>query len=138
MLRVFRSRVPSPHAQPHAQAVVARWNDIMNSSARAMEASTYSGPSTSRRIGMPLWNRASSSAMSSPPASHHGCDLTAGAPPGSTFGRRLRRSDPYSHLPLQRHHPHPEHRLVADVDIVLPNKGQLAVVADAKYREAGG
>jgi hypothetical protein len=30
--------------------VVARWNDIMNSSARAIEASTYSGPSTSRRI----------------------------------------------------------------------------------------
>jgi hypothetical protein len=26
--------------------VVARWNDIMNSSARAIEASTYSGPST--------------------------------------------------------------------------------------------
>src|SRR6516162_10686512 len=55
-----------PHAQPHAQAVVARWNDIINSSARAIEASTYSGPSTSRRIGMPFWNRASSSAMSSP------------------------------------------------------------------------
>src|SRR3954470_24947492 len=36
----------------------------MNSSARAIEASTYSGPSTSRRIGMPLLNRASSSAMS--------------------------------------------------------------------------
>jgi hypothetical protein len=49
-LRVFRSRVGSHQAQPHAQAVVARWNDIMNSSARAIEASTYSGPSTSRRI----------------------------------------------------------------------------------------
>jgi hypothetical protein len=34
-LRVFRSSVPSPHAQPQARAVVARWNDIMNSSARA-------------------------------------------------------------------------------------------------------
>src|SRR6202030_306849 len=38
----------------------------MNSSARAIEASTYSAPKTSRRIGMPFWNRASSSAMSSP------------------------------------------------------------------------
>src|SRR5208337_291905 len=63
-LRVFRSSVPSPQAQPHAHAVVARWKDIMNSSARAIEASTYSGPSTSRRIGMPFWNRASSSAIS--------------------------------------------------------------------------
>src|SRR5207302_10141888 len=33
-LRVLRSKVGSPQAQPHAQAVVARWNDIMNSSAR--------------------------------------------------------------------------------------------------------
>src|SRR6266404_8842871 len=55
-----------PPRPAHAQAVVARWNDIINSSARAIEASTYSAPSTSRRIGMPFWNRASSSAMSSP------------------------------------------------------------------------
>jgi len=54
--------------------------DIMNSSAPAVEASTYSGPRTSRRIGMPFWNKASSSDILSlslsscripaPPVSH--------------------------------------------------------------------
>src|SRR6516162_3042160 len=41
-------------------------------------------------------------------------------------------------LPLQRHHPHPEHHLVADVDVVFTHEGQLAVVADTKHRQAGG
>jgi len=41
-------------------------------------------------------------------------------------------------LRLQRHHPHPEHHLVADVDVVFAHEGQLAVVADAKHRQAGG
>src|SRR6201984_1127018 len=38
--------------------------------------------------------------------------------------------------PLQRHHPHPEHGFVADVDIVLAHERQLAVIADAEHREA--
>ena len=40
MERVLRSSVGSPQAQPQAQAVVARWKDIMNSSALAIEPST--------------------------------------------------------------------------------------------------
>src|SRR6516165_2958025 len=48
-------------------------------------------------------------------------------------GLRLKRV-----LPLQRHHPHPEHHLVADVDVVFTHEGQLAVVADTKHRQAGG
>jgi hypothetical protein len=47
-------------------------------------------------------------------------------------GLRLKRV-----LPLQRHHPHPEHHLVADVDVVFAHEGQLAVAADAKHRQAG-
>ena len=38
---------------------------------------------------------------------------------------------------LQRNHTHPEHSLVADVDIVFAREGQLAVIADAEQREAG-
>ena len=44
--------------------------------------------------------------------------------------RNLRRS--------QRHHPHPEHRFVADVDIVFAHEGQLAVIAQPEHRQAGG
>ena len=33
---------------------------------------------------------------------------------------------------LQRHHTHPEHGFVADIDIVFAREGQLAVVADAE------
>jgi hypothetical protein len=39
---------------------------------------------------------------------------------------------------LQGHHPHPEHGFVADVDIVLAYESQLAVIAHAQHREAGG
>src|SRR5260221_10115103 len=39
---------------------------------------------------------------------------------------------------LQRHHPHPEHGFVADLDIVFAGEGQLAVGAHAEHREAGG
>src|SRR3984885_11943926 len=60
-LRVLRSSVGSPHAQPHAQEVVARWKVIMKSSAFSIEASTYSAPSTARRMGKPLSNNALSS-----------------------------------------------------------------------------
>ena len=45
-------------AQPQAQVVVARWKDIMKSSALAIEPSTYSAPSTARRMGRPLSNSA--------------------------------------------------------------------------------
>src|SRR3954470_13759825 len=62
-LRVLRSSVGSPQAQPQAMVVVARWKAIMKSSALAIDASTYSAPSTSRRIGRPLSNRALSSDM---------------------------------------------------------------------------
>src|SRR4051812_10146801 len=31
---------------------------------------------------------------------------------------------------LERHHAHPEHRLAGDVDVVLANERELAVVAD--------
>ena len=39
---------------------------------------------------------------------------------------------------LQRHHPHPEHCLVADIDIVLARERQLAVIADTEDRQARG
>src|ERR1700731_1334285 len=41
-------------------------------------------------------------------------------------------------LRLQRHHAHPEHGLVANVDIVLARETQLAVIADAEHRQTGG
>src|SRR5215471_5316954 len=34
---------------------------------------------------------------------------------------------------LQRHHSHPEHGFVADLDIVFAREGQLAVVTDAEH-----
>ena len=37
---------------------------------------------------------------------------------------------------LWLHHPHPEHRVVTDVHIILAHESELAVVADAKDREA--
>ena len=37
---------------------------------------------------------------------------------------------------LQRHHPHPEHCLVADIDIVLARERQLAVIANTEHRQA--
>jgi hypothetical protein len=39
---------------------------------------------------------------------------------------------------LQRHHPHPEHCLVADIDIVLARECQLAVIANTEHRQACG
>jgi hypothetical protein len=39
---------------------------------------------------------------------------------------------------LQRHHPHPEHCLVADIDIVLARERQLAVIANTEHRQARG
>ncbi len=39
---------------------------------------------------------------------------------------------------LQRHHPHPEHCLVADIDIVLARECQLAVIANTEHRQARG
>src|SRR6185436_16882104 len=69
-------------AQPQTQAVVARWNDIMNSSARAIDASTYSGPSTSRRIGIPFSNSASSSAIFLP-SCNPGAGIASRASPGA-------------------------------------------------------
>src|SRR5260370_30856165 len=58
--------------------------------------------------------------------------------PARNFGgrgnRRLQNEQPL--LRWQRHHPHPEHGFVADVDIVLAHECQLAVTADAEYREA--
>src|SRR5205823_4864687 len=36
---------------------------------------------------------------------------------------------------LQRHHAHPEHGLVADIDVIGSREGQLAVVADAEHRQ---
>src|SRR5882762_11670067 len=39
---------------------------------------------------------------------------------------------------LQRHHPHPEHRLVTDIDIVLARESQLAVTANTEHRQASG
>ena len=41
-------------------------------------------------------------------------------------------------LHLQRDHPHPEHRLISDIDVVFAHEGQLAVIAEAENREAGG
>ena len=52
------------------------------------------------------------------------------APANSLRRRNSRR--------LQRHHPHPEHGSVTDVDFVLAREGQLAVIADAENRQAGG
>ena len=37
-------------------------------------------------------------------------------------------------LPL--HYPHPEHRVVADVHVVLVHEVELAVVTDAEHRQA--
>src|SRR4051794_8625598 len=45
-------------------------------------------------------------------------------------------SSPSWSRPLQRHHAHPEHRLVADFDIVFAHEGQLAITADAHHRQA--
>src|SRR5437762_8186057 len=39
--------------------------------------------------------------------------------------------------PLELDHSHPEHRLAADVDVVLACEGELAVVADAEDRQTG-
>ena len=39
---------------------------------------------------------------------------------------------------LQRHHSHPEHGPVADIDIVRAHEDQLAVIAHPKHRQAGG
>src|SRR5438552_13239754 len=41
-------------------------------------------------------------------------------------------------LSRQWHHSHPEHRLVADSDIVFAGESQLAVVAHAKHRQTCG
>jgi hypothetical protein len=38
----------------------------------------------------------------------------------------------------QWHHPHPEHCLVADIDIVLARECQLAVIANTEHRQACG
>jgi hypothetical protein len=40
--------------------------------------------------------------------------------------------------PSQRHHSHPEHGFVADIDIVRAYQRQLAVIADAENRQASG
>ena len=37
---------------------------------------------------------------------------------------------------LQRHHPHPEHCFVADIDIVLARECQLAVITNTEHRQA--
>ena len=39
---------------------------------------------------------------------------------------------------LQRHHAHPEHRLVAHVDVILAHEVECAVGADAEHRQARG
>ena len=52
--------------------------------------------------------------------------------------RVLRYRDADDPCPLQRHHSHPEHDLVADIDIVLAHERQLAVVADTENRQASG
>ena len=46
----------------------------------------------------------------------------------------------YPHLPggLQRHHPHPEHGLVANLDIILTGERQRAVLAHAEDGQTGG
>ena len=41
-------------------------------------------------------------------------------------------------LSRQWHHSHPEHGLVADIDIVFAGESQLAVVAHAKHRQTCG
>ena len=41
-------------------------------------------------------------------------------------------------LHLQRDHPHPEHCLISYIDVVFAHEGQLAVIAEAENREAGG
>src|SRR6476620_5062729 len=38
---------------------------------------------------------------------------------------------------LERHHAHPEHELVADVNVVLAHERELAVVSDAECRKPG-
>src|SRR6185436_2279274 len=38
---------------------------------------------------------------------------------------------------LQLHHPHPEHGLAGDVNVVLADEGERAVVADAEHRQSG-
>jgi len=119
-LRVLRSSVGITQAQPYAQAVVARWNDIMNSSARAIEASTYSGPSTSRRIGIPFWNRASSSAISifllQTVARVIRLPVPQTAPKFSVVEKTRRQNEklrPSGTIHIQKH------TFIADVDIVL-------------------
>jgi hypothetical protein len=44
------SSVASPHAHPQAHDVVARWNDIMNSSARAIDALFKKGMPIRREV----------------------------------------------------------------------------------------
>jgi len=39
---------------------------------------------------------------------------------------------------LQRHHTHPEHGFVADIDVVFAHECQLAIIADAEHRQACG
>src|SRR5260370_4523047 len=59
--------------------------------------------------------------------------MTAGC--AGTRNRRLRGYErPFCRL--ERHHPHPEHGFVADVDIVLAHETQFAVGPDAQHREA--
>src|SRR3954447_15731465 len=52
------------------------------------------------------------------------------APVKPAFGR----SGSSPPLGCQRHHAHPEHGLVTDIDIVFAQEGQLAVIADAEHR----
>jgi hypothetical protein len=50
--------------------------------------------------------------------------------------RVLRYRDADDPCPLQRHYSHPEHDLVAHIDIVLAHERQLAVIADKENRQA--
>ena len=34
---------------------------------------------------------------------------------------------------LQRHHAHPKHQFITDLEIVFPHEGQLAIAANAKH-----
>ena len=52
--------------------------------------------------------------------------------------RVLRYRDADDPCPLQRHYSHPEHDLVADIDIVLAHERQLAVIAATENRQASG
>src|SRR5215469_5320580 len=52
--------------------------------------------------------------------------------------RRVLRRDADDPCPLQRHYSHPEHDLVADIDIVPAHERQLAVIAATENRQASG